>query len=78
MLTSTTSDWALPDQLVFSTVSALLRITSIHTEYSETAANAIFTFIAEVIEKIKTASCEIASQSSLNSTIDLSIKLWTS
>ncbi|KAF7980170.1 hypothetical protein HWV62_39641 [Athelia sp. TMB] len=49
-------DWALPDQLVFSTVSALLRITSVHTEYSETAVNAIFAFIGRVIDNIQTAN----------------------
>ncbi|KIM79615.1 hypothetical protein PILCRDRAFT_10123, partial [Piloderma croceum F 1598] len=49
-------DWALPDQLVFSTVSALLRLTSTHTDYAEAAATAIFKFIAEIVEKITTAS----------------------
>jgi phosphatidylinositol 4-kinase len=51
-------DWSLPDQLVFSTVSALLRITSTRDEYGVTAAAAVFTFIAETVEKIKTATCK--------------------
>ena len=51
-------DWALPDQLVFSTVSALLRLTSTHTDYAEAAATAVFKFIAEIVEKITTASCK--------------------
>jgi hypothetical protein len=53
-----TLDWALPDQLVFSTVSAMLCITSTHTEYSEAAATAVFKFIAEIVENITIASCE--------------------
>ena len=68
------SDWALPDQLVFSTVSALLRITSVHTEYSETAVNAIFAFIAKVIENIQTANCELFP----NSPQKQSLKQFTS
>ncbi|ESK94184.1 phosphatidylinositol 4-kinase [Moniliophthora roreri MCA 2997] len=46
-------DWALPDQLVCSTVSALLRISSIHREYRDAATNAIVSFIFDVVEKIK-------------------------
>lgn len=57
MLTKMLSDWALPDQLVFSTVSALLRITSVHTEHSETAVNAILAFIVKVTENLQTANC---------------------
>ncbi|KZP21149.1 hypothetical protein FIBSPDRAFT_788486 [Athelia psychrophila] len=56
-------DWALPDQLVFSTVSALLRITSVHTEHSETAVNAILAFIVKVTENLQTAnSVDILTQ----------------
>jgi phosphatidylinositol 4-kinase len=57
-LLTTTLDWALPDQLVFSTVSALLRLTSTHAEYGDAAATAIFKFIKEIVEKIATASCK--------------------
>lgn len=50
-------DWALPDQLVYSTVSAMLRITATHSKHSETAANTVFKFIGDVVKKIKTATC---------------------
>ncbi|KAL0581133.1 Phosphatidylinositol 4-kinase stt4 [Marasmius crinis-equi] len=47
-------DWALPDQLVYSTVSALLRITRAHKQYSESAMDAIVAFIYDVVEQTKT------------------------
>ena len=50
-------DWALPDQLVCSTVSALLYITATRGKHSETAMNTIFKFIGEVVKKIKTTTC---------------------
>ncbi|KAJ8087995.1 phosphatidylinositol-4- kinase [Marasmius tenuissimus] len=46
-------DWALPDQLVYSTVSALLRITRTHKEHSDSAVGAIVAFIYDVVEKTK-------------------------
>ncbi|KAF7295444.1 hypothetical protein MIND_01084200 [Mycena indigotica] len=49
-------EWALPDQLVFSTVSALLRISTSHAKYSEAATNAIFSFISHIVEEIATSS----------------------
>ncbi|CAK5277296.1 unnamed protein product [Mycena citricolor] len=49
-------EWALPDQLVFSTVSALLRISSSHAKYSDVATSAIFSFISRIAEKIRSAS----------------------
>ncbi|KAK7038059.1 hypothetical protein R3P38DRAFT_3311292 [Favolaschia claudopus] len=56
-------EWALPDQLVYSTVSALLRITSSHQQYSEAATNAIFSFISRIVEKINTTdSLDILTQ----------------
>ncbi|KAJ6573635.1 hypothetical protein B0H10DRAFT_2348616, partial [Mycena sp. CBHHK59/15] len=50
------SEWALPDQLVFSTVSALLRISGSHEKYSEAATTAIFSFISRIVDKINTGS----------------------
>ncbi|KAJ7085721.1 hypothetical protein B0H15DRAFT_846088 [Mycena belliarum] len=50
------TEWALPDQLVFSTVSALLRISSSHAKYSHAATNAIFSFISRTVEEINTGS----------------------
>ncbi|TFK42384.1 hypothetical protein BDQ12DRAFT_676115 [Crucibulum laeve] len=49
-------DWALPDQVVYSTVSALLRISSNNPEYGERATSAIFAYISQTIEKIQTSS----------------------
>ncbi|KIJ69126.1 hypothetical protein HYDPIDRAFT_23983 [Hydnomerulius pinastri MD-312] len=49
-------EWALPDQLVYSTVSALLRICCTYEDRAYLAINAILGFIAEVVEKLKTAS----------------------
>ncbi|KAF7311374.1 hypothetical protein MKEN_01039300 [Mycena kentingensis (nom. inval.)] len=49
-------EWSLPDQLVFSTVSALLRISTSHANYSDAATGAILSFIARIVEEIKTAS----------------------
>ncbi|KAK7034075.1 Phosphatidylinositol 4-kinase stt4 [Paramarasmius palmivorus] len=47
-------DWALPDQLVCSTVSALLRISSTHQEYKDAATDALVSFMFDIVDKIKT------------------------
>ncbi|KII89099.1 hypothetical protein PLICRDRAFT_698221 [Plicaturopsis crispa FD-325 SS-3] len=58
-------EWALPDQLVYSTVSALLRISSGHSEYIDVATNAIFSFISVTVAKIKTGrAIDVVTQSS--------------
>ncbi|KAF9227759.1 hypothetical protein BS17DRAFT_726240 [Gyrodon lividus] len=49
-------EWALPDQFVYSTVSALLRICSTHEDRVDRAINAVLCFIAQVVERLKTAS----------------------
>jgi phosphatidylinositol 4-kinase len=56
LLTYFWTDWALPDQLVYSTVSALLRLSSSHPEYTRQATTAICSFISQTVEAIK--SCE--------------------
>jgi len=53
-----TLDWALPDQLVFSTISALLRISNEHPAYGEQATLAIFSFVSQAIQKIHTSTCK--------------------
>ncbi|KAJ7217187.1 hypothetical protein GGX14DRAFT_440647 [Mycena pura] len=56
-------EWALPDQLVFSTVSALLRISTSHDQYSEATTTAIFSLISRIVEKLNTAtSLDILTQ----------------
>ncbi|KAG0701518.1 hypothetical protein DFH29DRAFT_926376 [Suillus ampliporus] len=46
-------EWALPDQLVFSTVSALLRICGAHPEYADNAVTSIITFVTDIVENLK-------------------------
>jgi hypothetical protein len=46
------TEWALPDQLVFSTVTALLRVASLHPNYSARATEAIISFIKDVVEQV--------------------------
>ncbi len=42
-------EWALPDQLVFATVSALLRIAGEHPEHRESAICAITHFVCRIV-----------------------------
>ncbi|KAJ8594622.1 hypothetical protein M405DRAFT_469254 [Rhizopogon salebrosus TDB-379] len=56
-------EWALPDQLVFSTVSALLRICGAHQEYADKVVKFIITFIADIVENLKdSTSIEVLTQ----------------
>lgn len=54
------AEWALPDQLVYSTVSALLRMASAHPRYSAAATEAVCAFISDVVNNIKTGDREPA------------------
>ncbi|KAH9930753.1 atypical/PIKK/PI4K protein kinase [Fomitopsis serialis] len=47
-------EWSLPDQLVFSTVSALLRIANSHSEYRVHALDAIVRFTDSIVNLLKT------------------------
>ncbi|KAH9843165.1 atypical/PIKK/PI4K protein kinase [Rhodofomes roseus] len=47
-------EWALPDQLVFSTVSALLQIANTHSEYRGHAFDAIVRFTDKIVSLLKT------------------------
>lgn len=51
-------EWALPDQLVYSTVYALLRISSVHEDKGRVVVDAIVEFITEVIENLKSSNCD--------------------
>lgn len=51
------SEWALPDQLVFSTVSALLRICGAHPEYADRTVTSIITFVTDIVENLQESSC---------------------
>ncbi|OBZ65790.1 hypothetical protein A0H81_14348 [Grifola frondosa] len=48
-------EWALPDQLVFATVSALLRMASCHPGYRSDAINAILKFTSHIVHKLQSA-----------------------
>jgi phosphatidylinositol 4-kinase len=61
-------DWALPDQLVFSTVSALLRVSSTHPHDAERATGAIFAFISHLVREIETSTCESLQSLLFNAT----------
>jgi hypothetical protein len=52
------SEWALSDQLVFSTVSALLRVCNSHQRFGESAIQAILRLISEIVKKMKAGTCE--------------------
>ena len=47
------AEWALPDQLTFATVSALLHVASSYPEYRENATGAITQFISQTVEMLK-------------------------
>jgi phosphatidylinositol 4-kinase len=51
------ADWALPDQLVFSIISALLRLSNEHPAYRDEATSAIFSFVSQTVEQIYDNSC---------------------
>lgn len=54
------SEWAASDQLVFSIVSAALRITSSQPRYGDQTVRAIVTFINEMVKNVKTSTCRFS------------------
>ncbi|KIK31061.1 hypothetical protein PISMIDRAFT_130324 [Pisolithus microcarpus 441] len=50
------AEWALPDQLVYTTVSALLRICFVNEDHTGLVINAILGFISQVIEKLRVSN----------------------
>jgi phosphatidylinositol 4-kinase len=60
-----TSDWALPDQLVYSIVSALLQVCNRLPAYRERAVDAICSYLSRTVEEIDTFSCKYLSLSLL-------------
>ncbi|KAH8099528.1 atypical/PIKK/PI4K protein kinase [Cristinia sonorae] len=54
----TWDEWSQPDQLVYATVSALLRIASIHDAHRATATGAIVTFAGQIVGMLKTGDAE--------------------
>ncbi len=51
-------EWAMPDQLVSTTVTALLKIASSHPEHRGGAFRAIVALVTEIVERFKTADRE--------------------
>ncbi|KAL4260020.1 PI3/PI4-kinase family protein [Pleurotus pulmonarius] len=49
-------DWALPDQLVYSIVSALLTLSNSYPDYREEVTTAICNFLAEIARSIESSS----------------------
>lgn len=56
-MTAIPLEWALPDQLVFATVSALLRIAGKHPEHRESAICAIIHFVCRIVSMLKLSNC---------------------
>ncbi|KZO97923.1 atypical/PIKK/PI4K protein kinase [Calocera viscosa TUFC12733] len=49
------TDWALPDQLVFTTVSSLMRLGSMHPPLIDRALDAVFQFVSKILQQLSTA-----------------------
>jgi hypothetical protein len=47
-------DWSLPDQLLFSTVNALLNIASVQGLYRDKIVRAIIAFVQRVVQDLNT------------------------
>ncbi|KAG8969691.1 phosphatidylinositol-4- kinase [Tulasnella sp. 419] len=47
------AEWCLPDQLTYSTVSALLRLTAAHPEHRSTVIDAIVQFSLEIVNQLE-------------------------
>lgn len=56
-------DWALPDQLVYSTVSALLRLAEIQPESRSVISSAVLGFVHTIVNIFKTSTRTYASLS---------------
>lgn len=52
------TDWALPDQLTFATVSALLRIASAHPVHRNTCFQAVAAFVSHIVHMLQQGTCE--------------------
>lgn len=51
-------DWSLPDQLAYSTVSALLKLAAVHSEYRDGVMTAITTFTSVLVDKLRNSPRE--------------------
>ncbi|KAI0345278.1 atypical/PIKK/PI4K protein kinase [Trametopsis cervina] len=48
--------WSSPDQLVFATVSALLRIAAVHPEHRQACVSALVTFVNRIVQMLQSAT----------------------
>jgi hypothetical protein len=46
-------DWSLPDQLAYTTVSSLLKLAAVHSEYRDDVMTAITTFTSVLVTKLQ-------------------------
>ncbi|KZS95958.1 atypical/PIKK/PI4K protein kinase [Sistotremastrum niveocremeum HHB9708] len=59
------TEWSLPDQLVYSTITALLKLSNSAEQYREAVCEAIFHFTKEVVQELNTGKsidtvCQLA------------------
>ncbi|THH17523.1 hypothetical protein EW146_g3305 [Bondarzewia mesenterica] len=52
----TWDDWSLPDQLVYSTVAALLKLANIHPDHRKAISHAMSTFISVIMHGLQSAT----------------------
>ena len=51
-------DWSLPDQLAYITVSALLKLAAVHSEYRDGVMTAVTAFTSVLVDKLQNSSRE--------------------
>ncbi|KAI0273304.1 atypical/PIKK/PI4K protein kinase [Gloeopeniophorella convolvens] len=49
----TWDEWSLPDQLVYSTISALLKLATVHSDYRKAITGAISTFTSVLVQQLQ-------------------------
>lgn len=59
MRTDVVIDWALPDQLAFATVSALLHVASSYPEHRKAATDGINAFVKQIVEMLQKGDCTL-------------------
>jgi phosphatidylinositol 4-kinase len=50
------TDWALPDQLSFSTISALLRLATTYPQFRSISVESVLGFCSQIVAQLKSAS----------------------
>ena len=74
-LDSLSLEWAMPDQLVSTTVTALLKIAGAHPKYRRATFDAIVNLVKEIVPRFQTEDCEYSPPASApRLTVSLSIR----